>query len=194
MITASNWWYFSANYQLIVGHSWLKHHWNPSRVYQSIICISFGTVPSCSKLFQAVPGPENQLTSLRQRHMRRHFAAKRGPPGWSICDLFGKWFAKHQGEKDVEKMWKVCVYIYIYILYMHIYNIIYIYHIILYIRLYYILVKHRFMRKPMKTQLFSIPYWKKDLRPRYSKNAMRVAPSGRNGNVNWKTSSFLWKK
>jgi hypothetical protein len=24
-----------------------------------------------------------------------------------------------------------------------------------------ILVKHRFMRKPMKTQLFSIPYWKK---------------------------------
>ena len=75
-------------------------------------------------------------------------------------------------------MWKRCgkyVYIYIYIC------------ILDYIRVSFygnILVKHRFMRKPMKTQLFSIPYWKKDLRPRYSKNAMRVAPSGRNGNVN----------
>jgi hypothetical protein len=177
MITASNLWYFSANYQLIIGHSWLKHHWNPSRVYH------LHQLWDCSKLFQAVPGPENQLTSLRQRHMRRHFAAKRGPPGWSMCDLFGKWFAKHQGGKDVEKMWKVCKYIYICILD--------------YIRVSFygnILVKHRFMRKPMKTQLFSIPYWKKDLRPRYSKNAMRVAPSGRNGNVNWKTLSFLWKK
>ena len=56
---------------------------------ESIIYISFGAVPSCSKPFS------NQVTSPRSEahwHMRRHFAAKGGPPGYpENTDSYGSY-------------------------------------------------------------------------------------------------------